>query len=411
MSDLEKRSSISFVVVAYNVQQHLRRCLSSLERQTSDDFEVVVVNDASTDESSDIAHSFEAQDARFRVIDKKTNQGAHLARKTGCAATTGRYVVFVDGDDEHVSTSVEVLCALAEGREFDFLRFGRTCIADGQEDAASAFRDELHFNSAAPLLEGADIAPAIFEREGRGGTWSVIDVLFDGDFAREAFASMTDAPIGRTQDAYEMFVLADRAKRVLSFQEFHGLVYHLGAGVSGHGLESAQAFIRGQRGMRSSLGAVFDYAAARGEYSLALASGYRNLVIDTISSEWTSRLTLEQQAEVFGDMIAIWGQNVALKVLLGPLTGRIAFLLQSDDAANYEKDAYYQTWHELLGQFDLTSFEPGLSSHLLKGYRDLQAKLEMKSRESLVKSESDEASRKPAFTSHVRDIFRMGLHR
>ena len=408
---MKKRPSISFVVIAYNVQQYLTRCLSSLERQTCGDFEVIVVNDASTDESSDIAHSFEARDARFRVIDKQVNQGAHLARKTGCVATNGRYVIFVDGDDEHAPTSVEVLRALAESREFDFLRFGRTCVADGQEDSVNASRDEAHFNSAVSFLGGEDIASAIFKREGKGGTWSVIDVLFDGDFVRGVFASMTDEPIGRTQDAYEMFVLADQAKRALSFQEFRGLVYHLGAGVSGHGSESAQAFLRGQRGMNSSLRAVFDYAATRGEASLALASSYRDLVIDTISSEWTSRLTLEQQADVFGEMVAIWGEDIALKVLLGPLTARITYLLQSDGVANYESDTYWKAWHELLDQFDLASVESKFSKILLKSYRDLQERLEEESRECSSEYEPVEEEHERGLGLFARKAFGRALHR
>lgn len=410
MSDLKECPSISFVVIAYNVQQHLGRCLSSLGRQTCSDFEVIVVNDASTDGSSDIAHSFEARNANFHVIDKQVNQGAHLARKTGCAATTGRYVVFVDGDDEHVSTSVEVLSAFARDREFDFLRFGRTCVADGQEDPASAFRDEAHFNSAAPFLEGAEIAGAIFGGEG-GGTWSVIDVLFDGDFIRETFASMTDEPIGRTQDAYEMFVIADRAKRVFSFQEFRGLIYHLGAGVSGHELESVPKFIGGQRGMSSSFGAILDYSKTRGGHSPELAASYRDSVIATVASEWTSRLTLGQQTDVFGELISIWGEDIALEVLLGPLTGRVLYLLQGNEVGSYEEDVYWQTWYRLLSQFDLASFESRTPAKSLHNYLDLQEKLAEKAREVPIECRLVGVEHRWEFKSQVREAFRKVLRR
>lgn len=369
------RHMISFVVIAYNIESFIERCLNSFERQTCDEFELVVVNDGSSDETGEIAHSFDGRIANIRYIDKETNEGAHLARKDGCALTSGDYVVFVDGDDEIAPTFVEVLLKLAERRQFDMLRFGRNCIAEGSEEAVDVFRDETHFNSASKLLRAGGIGTSIYGRGHGNDTWSIIDVLFDGDFARRVFQAMTDEALGRTQDAYEMFVLADKAETYLSIQEFRGLIYHLGSGVSGHGMRDVESFLNGQVGMKSVLDAILDYAESQGEICRRLAADYRSRVIETVASEWTGRLTLEQQAGCFNDLISIWGHDTTLQILLGPLTGRTLYLLQLEESAIFYEDAYWATWNKLLSKCDLENFVPELSAPALEEYRVAESNL------------------------------------
>ncbi|WP_368240870.1 glycosyltransferase family 2 protein, partial [Enterococcus sp. RTP31106st1_D7_RTP31106_210429] len=90
---------LSFVVIAYNVQPYIIQCLQSVKAQTLDDFEVIVVDDASTDGTLECITREVADDQRFHIIAKSENEGAHLARRTGALATKGQYVYFVDGDD------------------------------------------------------------------------------------------------------------------------------------------------------------------------------------------------------------------------------------------------------------------------------------------------------------------------
>lgn len=89
---------ISVIVPAYNQEKHLRRCLDSLLGQTIDDWEVIIVNDGSLDETGKIADAFAATDDRIRVI-HTDNHGVSHARNTGLNVAVGEYVVFVDSDD------------------------------------------------------------------------------------------------------------------------------------------------------------------------------------------------------------------------------------------------------------------------------------------------------------------------
>lgn len=88
----------SLIVPCFNTVKYLDNCIGSLLRQTFVDFEVLLINDGSTDGTLDSCRKWEAQDARIRVIDKK-NGGLSDARNAGMAESRGQYLVFVDSDD------------------------------------------------------------------------------------------------------------------------------------------------------------------------------------------------------------------------------------------------------------------------------------------------------------------------
>lgn len=87
---------VSIVVPAYNTEKYIKRCVDSILNQTFKDFEIIIVNDGSTDNTSRIISGY--IDDRVRCIDKK-NGGVGSARNTGLQSAQGEYVTFVDSDD------------------------------------------------------------------------------------------------------------------------------------------------------------------------------------------------------------------------------------------------------------------------------------------------------------------------
>ena len=79
---------ISIIVPAYNIEQYLPVCLSSIEQQTYQNFEVILVDDGSKDSTGEICDTIAAKDNRFKVIHQK-NQGVSAARNTGVKVATG----------------------------------------------------------------------------------------------------------------------------------------------------------------------------------------------------------------------------------------------------------------------------------------------------------------------------------
>lgn len=91
-------AKISVIVPVYNVEDYLDVCLDTIVMQTFKDFEVICVDDGSTDSSGEICERYAKFDKRIKVIHQK-NLGLSGARNTGVEAAEGKYVIFVDSDD------------------------------------------------------------------------------------------------------------------------------------------------------------------------------------------------------------------------------------------------------------------------------------------------------------------------
>lgn len=90
--------AVSIIIPVYNSEKYLKRCLDSIFHQNFKDFEVILVDDGSTDHSEEIYRHFEKSDQRLIII-KEENQGAAAARNAGLEKANGKYVMFCDSDD------------------------------------------------------------------------------------------------------------------------------------------------------------------------------------------------------------------------------------------------------------------------------------------------------------------------
>lgn len=93
-----KRPKISIIIPVYNAEDFLRACLESVCSQTFTDYEVILINDGSTDSTSSIISSFKSQHPNFICLEQP-NRGAAAARNAGLSQAEGEYVCFLDGDD------------------------------------------------------------------------------------------------------------------------------------------------------------------------------------------------------------------------------------------------------------------------------------------------------------------------
>lgn len=89
---------ITVIVPVYNVEQYLKRCVNSILSQSFSSFELLLINDGSTDQSGELCRLYEAQDTRVRVIQKK-NEGVSATRNLGVQEARGDFVTFIDSDD------------------------------------------------------------------------------------------------------------------------------------------------------------------------------------------------------------------------------------------------------------------------------------------------------------------------
>lgn len=103
-----KNELISVIVPIYNVENYLRMCLDSIQNQTYKNFECLLINDGSPDNSAEICREYVAKDSRFRYFEKE-NGGVSSARNLGVERSRGAYITFIDSDDWVDSDYLEVL--------------------------------------------------------------------------------------------------------------------------------------------------------------------------------------------------------------------------------------------------------------------------------------------------------------
>ncbi len=90
--------AFSIIVPVYNAEKTLQRCVDSILAQTFEDFELILINDGSKDQSGDICDEYAAKDSRVKTV-HKTNGGVSSARNAGLRIAQGEYIAFIDSDD------------------------------------------------------------------------------------------------------------------------------------------------------------------------------------------------------------------------------------------------------------------------------------------------------------------------
>ena len=124
-----KEISISIIIPVYNVERYLPVCLESIVQQFMDDYEVILVDDGSTDSSGAICNEYADRHPQFHVIHQQ-NQGISAARNAGVVESKGKYLLFLDSDDFLVPNSLSKLLELANKNNLDVLGFNLIYVAE-----------------------------------------------------------------------------------------------------------------------------------------------------------------------------------------------------------------------------------------------------------------------------------------
>lgn len=141
---------ISIIVPIYNAEKYINRCIQSILRQTFNGWELLLVNDGSTDKSSEICNEYAAKDNRIRVLHKE-NGGVSSARNYGIRYSRGKWLTFIDIDDYVQDSFLEILV-----KEVD--------VADLIVSGAHYINDKISFLPPDRLVDISDDLPFLDEQ-------------------------------------------------------------------------------------------------------------------------------------------------------------------------------------------------------------------------------------------------------
>ena len=118
------KPKISIFLPIYNKEKYLKRSISSIQKQSLKEIEIISVNDCSTDNSLNELEELAKQDSRIKIINNKKNSGSCFSRMIGILNSKGEYLMCLDPDDEYWGrNSLEDLYNIAVGSEVDFVTF------------------------------------------------------------------------------------------------------------------------------------------------------------------------------------------------------------------------------------------------------------------------------------------------
>ena len=302
----------SIVIPSYGNAEYLPACLDSIRSQDCSDWEAVVVIDASPDNSLEIAREYAESDERFIVVNKKINEGRHLARKTGVEAVSGDFILFLDSDDEFEAGVLGGIdCALRKEQSADMLHFGIRVIGEGVSDElCSSF--ESFVNQPVEVLEGSDIVPAIFGGKGAyRQDWRITQRAFSAQLVKTAFSKMPAQQLDCAEDAFEMFVISSLSKKQVTRNDVIGLHYHLGRGLNGASAWGRSKFASVAEAFWTCSCQISRYADSRPTANLAAsASGARNKLMQLLFNDWRSRVVDDEKLASIEDAASILGSTI-----------------------------------------------------------------------------------------------------
>ena len=146
--DKNDHPKVSIVIPMHNAQKYLNECLDSVVNQTFKDFELICVNDGSTDNTLEILKSYAEKDERMKIISQEKS-GAGAARNKGLEACKGQYVYTIDSDDWIYPDAIEDMYenAVLNNSDIVMIKYGRDEILD-RENSKNGFYldDELHMS-------------------------------------------------------------------------------------------------------------------------------------------------------------------------------------------------------------------------------------------------------------------------
>lgn len=131
---MENKGLISVIIPVYNVEKYLKECVDSVLNQTYQNFEIILVDDGSTDFSGKICDEYALISDKIKVVHQK-NGGLSFARNQGFLLSEGEYIYFLDSDDYIAEKAFEKLVLVIDKSDADFVYFDSNSFIDGKGEA------------------------------------------------------------------------------------------------------------------------------------------------------------------------------------------------------------------------------------------------------------------------------------
>lgn len=200
----------SVIIPVFNGDRYLKDCLDSLLRQTFNDYEVIVVDDGSSDKSGIIADAFASANNNINVI-HCSNRGPYLARRLAISHANGEYAVFLDADDGLREDALEIISHCIDETSADIISFRYSSNIDfSTKDDESFLQPGLYVSSKFDLFKEAVCLGRSNSLWGKAIRIDCIDIDDDHDIYEHFLMA---------EDLFQLIPIVDRARSLLRLND------------------------------------------------------------------------------------------------------------------------------------------------------------------------------------------------
>lgn len=195
---------VSVVVPTYNSEHTIKRTLDSILNQTYENLEILVVDDNSSDKTLDILESYKKQDERIKIYTKKSNKGVANSRNIAIKNSRGRYIAFLDSDDQWSSKKIETQISHMKKNNWKFTYSGYYETLNG----------EVYGRKSAP-------ESVSYRREKYGNVIGCLTVVYD-----QSFCGMIQIPELKKRNDYALWLKALKVCGTAFYIPEYLAIYH-----------------------------------------------------------------------------------------------------------------------------------------------------------------------------------------
>lgn len=194
-----ERPLISILISNFNNGIYLEKCIRSAIGQTLENIEIIIVDDASLDNSRCIINRFAQEDKRIKVVLNSVNKGTFITRKQSVNASKGRYIMFLDSDDYLNHKACEV-AYLYISKGYDIVKFGANIFNAESHDKnrIKKFNDYINKQTPSQIYYNDEIINAIFLNNEI--SWNLWDKIYLRDICVQAYNDVPEGFYLRSED-------------------------------------------------------------------------------------------------------------------------------------------------------------------------------------------------------------------
>lgn len=299
---------VSIVIPTYNNIDSIDRCIQSCVAQTLQGIEIVIVDDCSNDGTTESLYKVYRGDLRVRLLRSPTNKSASIARKRGVLAAKGKYIMFLDADDELAHNACETAFNAIEKLKVDIVQFGVNVRAVQATPGQKKWMDEFLRPKQAGRITGGLLKKCFADKTFGFTLWNKI---YRANLVKLASFSVPDEPIYKAQDLLLQFFIQMHALTYDSVDD-KLYTYSYGTGITG-GSSFCQAKLTKHMSQARVAAIIYESLSSRQLLTRSMYTESLNAVVTALLEDNLATLgfcrgsELERQSkEIFLDY---WGNG------------------------------------------------------------------------------------------------------